>query len=204
MKRLYVVRHGNTFESGEAPRRIGYRTDLPLTVAGREQADALGRPFRSNVEFSRAFSSNLLRTRETAQAILMRQSDPLALEHAEFLNEIDHGPDEDRPEGEVLERVGRSALDLWDTALIPPAGWDAGADWRIPAWRAFAAEIDQAQGDAAILLVTSNGAARFALSAFGLNSGDKSKAAKLRTGSYGLIEIDGGRFRLKVWDKRPE
>ena len=115
--------------------------------------------------------------------------------------EIDHGPDEDRPESEVLERIGRSALELWDTELVPPPGWDAGADWRIPAWRAFAAEMQDGE---AILLVTSNGAARFALAAFGLNSGDNGKAAKLRTGSYGLIEIDGGTFRLKEWDKRPD
>ena len=34
MTRLVIVRHGNTFEAGEPPRRIGARTDLPLTATG--------------------------------------------------------------------------------------------------------------------------------------------------------------------------
>ena len=41
-----VVRHGNTFEADEQPRRIGARTDLPLTAKGVEQARALGRRTR--------------------------------------------------------------------------------------------------------------------------------------------------------------
>jgi broad specificity phosphatase PhoE len=45
MTRIVIVRHGNTFEAGETPRRIGARTDLPLTADGQAQADALGRWF---------------------------------------------------------------------------------------------------------------------------------------------------------------
>ena len=48
MTRLYIARHGNTFEAGEAPRRVGRRTDLPLTAAGRAQAEALGRRFAAD------------------------------------------------------------------------------------------------------------------------------------------------------------
>ena len=39
---LVIARHGNTFESGETPRRVGARTDLPLTEKGRQQAQAIG------------------------------------------------------------------------------------------------------------------------------------------------------------------
>ena len=31
MTTLVVIRHGNTFEADEEPRRVGARTDLPLT-----------------------------------------------------------------------------------------------------------------------------------------------------------------------------
>lgn len=204
MTRLYIVRHGNTFEAGEPPRRIGSRTDLPLTPTGLQQADALGRWFRSaGVQFGRAFSSKLVRARASAEAIIARQPHPLVVEDAPFLLEIDHGPDEDKPEAEVVARIGRSAIELWDSNLVAPTGWDVGAPWRIAAWNDFAAQVG-ARADESILLVTSNGAARFALAAFGLNRGDN-RSAKLRTGAYGLIEVDGGgAFRLVDWDRRPD
>jgi probable phosphoglycerate mutase len=206
MTRLYIVRHGNTFEAGEVPRRIGWRTDLPLTAAGLAQADALGDLFaREGVRFARALSSGLKRTQTTAEAILARQPSPLLLERADFLAEIDHGPDEDREEDAVLARIGRSALDLWDADAVPPPGWDVKPDWRRAQWLAFAEEMSAAHRDDSILLVTSNGAGRFALSAFGLRPGERVRGVKFRTGSYGLVETGGsGKFRLLEWDRRPD
>lgn len=206
MTKLYIVRHGNTFEAGEAPRRIGSRTDLPLTAAGLAQAEALGAHFaQAGVRFAQALSSGLKRTQATAEAILARQPNPLVLETAAFLCEIDHGPDEDQPEDAVLARIGRSALDQWDSEAVPPPGWDVQPDWRRAQWLAFAEAAVVAHRDDAILLVTSNGAGRFALSAFGLKPGGKATGVKFRTGSYGLVEAGGsGKFRLVEWDRRPD
>lgn len=203
MTRLYIVRHGNTFEAGEAPRRIGSRTDLPLTAAGLAQAEALGAFFaREGVRFARALSSPLRRTRATAEAVLGRQPYPLVLETADFLAEIDHGPDENQPEDVVLARIGRAALELWDSEAVPPEGWDVRPDWRRAQWLGFAEEAVASHPDDAILLVTSNGAGRFALSAFGLKPG---QGSKFRTGSYGLVTAGGGgKFRLVEWDRRPD
>jgi probable phosphoglycerate mutase len=206
MTRLYIVRHGNTFEAGETPRRIGSRTDLPLTAAGLAQAEALGTYFaREGVAFSRALSSGLKRTRATGEAILARQAHPLVLETADFLAEVDHGPDENQTEDAVLARIGRASLELWDAEAVPPPGWDVRAEWRRKCWLAFAEEAVAAHRDDAILLVTSNGAGRFALSAFGLKPGGKAQGVKFRTGSFGLVEAGGGgKFRLLDWDKRPD
>jgi len=206
MTLLYIVRHGNTFEAGEAPRRVGSRTDLPLTTTGLQQADALGAHLAaSGVRFARALSSNLKRTRSTAEAILARQAHPLVLETGDFLAEVDHGPDENQPEDVVLARIGRAALELWDSEAVPPPGWEVRADWRRARWLEFANEAVTAHRDDAILLVTSNGAGRFALSAFDLKPGGKPAGVKFRTGSYGLVEAGGGgRFRLLEWDKRPD
>ncbi len=192
MTRLVIVRHGNTFEAGETPRRIGARTDLPLTEAGIEQARALGFHFaRNRVAFDRVLSGPLLRTRHTASEIVDKEP-----ETAAFLTEIDHGPDENQPEDAVVARIGREALENWERALVAPPGWDTGAEWRIAAWRELALAAD-----GTILCVTSNGAARFALAALGLMGDDG--AARLRTGSYGVIEIHGSRARLAGWDVRP-
>lgn len=192
MTRLVIVRHGNTFEAGEAPRRVGARTDLPLTEAGIEQARALGWHFAKNrVQFDRVLSSPLLRTRQTASEIVDK-----APETADFLVEIDHGPDENLTEDAVIARIGREALEGWERSLVAPPGWDVGAEWRIPAWQEFARSAD-----GTILLVTSNGAARFALAALGLMGEDG--AQKLRTGSYGVIDIHGSSARLIGWNQRP-
>ena len=77
MANLYVVRHGNTFEAGEAPRRVGARTDLPLTAAGLAQAEALGRHFAdAGIRFTAVLSGPLLRTRQTAAAIIAFSAAP--------------------------------------------------------------------------------------------------------------------------------
>jgi probable phosphoglycerate mutase len=186
--RLWIMRHGNTFAAGEAPRRIGARTDLPLTDEGRAQAAALRDRFMGTA-LARVLSGPLSRTRETA-AILGR-GEP---EIASLLDEIDHGPDEDADEAAVTVRIGKAALSAWDAEAIAPPDWIVAADARIAGWRRLFAEAD---GDVA--LVTSNGAARFALLAGGL----RPSSFKLRTGAFGRIDVSGGSVELREWDVRP-
>ncbi len=186
MARAFVVRHGNTFATGEPPRRIGARTDLPLVESGRAQAQALRAHFAERgIRFARVLASPLLRTRETAALI----APDLPAEPTEWLREIDHGPDEGRTEGEVLARIGAGALELWEAEAVPPPGWIVHAEARLAGWRGFLSEdlIDDT------LLVTSNGAARYLRLALGLGP------AKLRTGAF--AEVAGG--QLVAWDRRP-
>jgi probable phosphoglycerate mutase len=203
MTRLVIARHGNTFEAGEPARRIGARTDLPLTAAGLEQARALRQHFLANgVRFDRILSSALQRTRQTAEAIA-GDTGP-GIETASFLTEIDHGPDEGQTEADVVARLGNEAITLWDREWVAPEGWEVGAQWRVPAWREFVERVAEELPEGTILLVTSNGAARFALAALGLKPGESRATVKFRTGSYGVIEVLGGAdFRLVGWDMRP-
>lgn len=201
MTRLVIVRHGNTFEAGEPPRRIGARTDLPLTAAGVAQAEALARHFAANgVTFNQVLSGELKRTRRTAEAIVGTQP----IETAAFLTEIDHGPDEGQPETAVISRLGNDAITLWETQWVAPEGWEVGAQWRLLAWREFVERVAEELPDGTILLVTSNGAARFALAALGLKPGENRAGVKFRTGSYGVVQAGSGAdFRLLGWDIRP-
>jgi probable phosphoglycerate mutase len=186
MARIVVVRHGDTFATGEPVLRIGARTDLPLVASGRAQAERLRERLDAlGWRFARVLSGPLRRTVETAG--LLTGTEP---ERAHWLAEIDHGPDEGRPEAEVVARIGRAALDRWNAEALPPPGWLVDADARIAAWRAFLGTDEDA------LLVTSNGAARFALAAIGARPVG---GLKLRTGAYGVIE-DGG---LAAWNVRP-
>ncbi|RJG54962.1 histidine phosphatase family protein [Sphingobium terrigena] len=196
MRRLFIIRHGNTFASSAQACRIGSRTDLPLVESGHAQAQRLGAWFASqDLAISRLLTSPLLRARQTAQAIAD------AIGHApdgtrDWLGEIDHGPDEGRPEEEVLARIGAQAIADWDERAIAPVDWIVDADARIAAWRTYFAE----GAEGVDLLVTSNGAARFALLAAGLPLG----SLKLRTGAFGELAVDAdGGVTLAQWDARP-
>lgn len=196
-----IVRHGNTFETGEPPRRIGARTDLSLTRHGRSQAERLGRLFaEQRFDFARIEVSPLARTRQTAQEILRHLPGAPAVNTAEWLREIDHGPDENQPEDAVIARIGRDALTAWDHWARPPAGWIVDAETRVASWRALFAR-DQGP----TLLVTSNGAARFALIAAGLDTAARASGTmKLAPGSYGIItKSPDGTFAMAHWGIRP-
>ncbi|MBV7266337.1 histidine phosphatase family protein [Erythrobacter sp. WH131] len=200
-----IIRHGNTFESGEQPRRIGARTDLHLTARGVQQAEALGRHFAQlEWEFSRVLVSPLARTRQTAEAVLSQVSVSPEPEFAPFLREIDHGPDESRTEDEIVERIGTDALAAWDEAGRVPPDWIVDPEARLSAWRDLFSAPSNADG--ATLLVTSNGAARFALLADPAlrDAAKKLGSLKLPTGGYGVIARDDvGKLCLGDWGVRP-
>ncbi|MGC4252377.1 MAG: histidine phosphatase family protein [Sphingobium sp.] len=195
-RRIFIVRHGNTFESGAPPCRIGAGTDIPLVATGQAQADRLGAWFAEQpFAIRHIFSGPLLRARETAERIGTALGKPIAA-FLPWLNEIDHGRDEGLPESEVLARIGAQAIEAWDEQAIAPPGWQVDAEERIAAWKTYFTD-----GEAGTdILVTSNGAARFALVALGLPLA----SLKLRTGALGelLIEADG-HVELQCWDYRP-
>lgn len=195
--RLFIVRHGNTFDAGDIVTRVGGRTDLPLSVSGKAQAEALGRHFAGTI-FATARSGPLKRTRQTASAILAAQVNPPELITDLFLREIDYGPDENRPEDEVVARIGKPALDAWERNSIPPPGWRVDPDALIGNWQETFAELRDEPGDH--LIVTSNGIARFALAAAGARRHD----AKLKTGAWGVFEVKGEDVSVLAWNVRPE
>lgn len=199
MSRLIIVRHGNTFAAGEPARRIGARTDLPLTKAGEAQARELGRKFRQHdLRFGRALAGPLKRARDSAALLLAELCDPPPLVMEPMLDEIDHGPDESQPEAAVRARIGEAALADWDCEGTPPEGWRVDRAARLAWWQAM---LDEA-GDQTTLLVTSNGAARFALLALGRPLAPA--GLKLRTGAFGILDRDAGSWRVSAWDQRPD
>jgi broad specificity phosphatase PhoE len=195
---VYIVRHGNTFEKGDVVTRVGGRTDLPLSPSGRAQAERLAAHFSGQaLRFASARSGPLKRTRETAAAILTADPSAPDLLTELFLREIDYGPDENRPEDQVVARIGKPALEAWERASIPPPGWRVDPPAIIGNWQELFSDLAEEPGPH--LIVTSNGIARFALAAIGASRPD----AKLATGAYGVISLDGGGALLESWNVRP-
>lgn len=206
MTTLVIARHGNTFEDGETPRRVGARTDIPLTDKGREQAQAIGRWLeQSGYIPAAAFCSFLMRTKETAHIALREIGSaitPLALE---MLDEIDYGPDENKTEDEVTARVGANALKQWDESGAVPPGWRADPDAIIKNWTSFGKRIVRDYPEKTVFAVTSNGIARFAPHMTGEFDSFKSRhKIKISTGHVCVLKHDGKRWRVEEWNIRPK
>jgi broad specificity phosphatase PhoE len=193
--RLFVLRHGNTFDKGDVVTRVGGRTDLPLSISGKAQAAALAKHF-AGTAFATARSGPLKRTRETASAILAAQANPPELLTDLFLREIDYGPDENRPEEEVIARIGKPALEAWERDAIVPPGWRADPAAIIGNWQELFHELRDEPGNH--LVVTSNGIARFALHAANAHRPDM----KLSTAAWGVIVLEGEQARVETWNAR--
>jgi 2,3-bisphosphoglycerate-dependent phosphoglycerate mutase len=205
MTRLVICRHGNTFGPEDTPTRVGARTDLPLVTSGEQQAHALGIHFKAQgITFSRAFCSHLQRTRQTAEIALDAMGDDQNVDPLNFLSEIDYGPDEDKTEDEVIERIGKDAITKWDEDAIAPEGWDVDPDFIIGDWLSFGDYAQHHFKDQTIMMVTSNGTARFAPHLTGdFIRFKKNNDIKLKTGAYGILTYDGNKWVAECWNVRP-
>ena len=204
MTDIFIVRHGNTFDKGDVVTRVGARTDLALSQSGLAQADALAAHFQDIAPngFDRAYCSPLIRTRQTGEAILAASARAPELETLEFLREVDYGPDENQPEPEVVARIGEAALNAWEMDGVPPPGWDIDPAKVKTDWQALLAEMAHLSPQRPILIVTSNGVARFVLDAMTESATDLD-SIKLKTGAYGRVQVDGDAVILQAWNVRP-
>jgi broad specificity phosphatase PhoE len=101
---IALVRHGET-EWSRAGKHTG-RTDVPLTPAGRKQAEAVGAALRDR-EFARVLTSPLGRAAETARLAGFGDR----AEEREALREWDYGEYEGRTTPQIREE--RPGWTLW-------------------------------------------------------------------------------------------
>jgi len=129
-------------------------------------------------------------------------TDLLVLLILPFLTEIDYGEDENKQEADVIARLGQAALDAWDADAIPPDGWHVDPKALIQDWKDVIARAASLPANANILIVTSNGIARFLLDA--VDTLPPESARKLKTGAYGQISVTpDGASALISWNVRP-
>ncbi len=198
--KLIIARHGNTFRPDETPTRVGARTDLPLTEGGEEQALKLGHHLKSaKLKPDLVYTSFLRRTIDTARLACVALGCGNPPECLEIFNEIDYGPDENQTEDKVLERVGDAAIKNWDTEGTMPEGWSPRPIQILLDWKNFLKNCADTHKDQTIMVVTSNGIARFALHHA---ENGRDFPPKLSTGAYGILEFDKN-WRVSDWNIRP-
>jgi probable phosphoglycerate mutase len=204
MTRLLIARHGNTFDKGDVLLRVGKRTDLPLSTSGKEQAEKLGAYLaKKYTKIDKVFSSNLMRTKDTAKIALKTMgvfdADVTA---SDIFDEIDYGLDEGKTEEEVILRLGVEALKKWDEQAIAPKGWLVDVEQIKENWIDFADSINKS--NEVILVVTSNGTVRFA--PYILDNPDEfiaSNNIKLATGAVSCFAFEGGKWKVEYWGYKP-
>ena len=164
---LLIARHGNTLNPGEPPRRVGARTDDPLVET--EKASAIGRYLKTHDFIPDAvFSSPLKRTHQTVSIALETAGfSHIKIQTDEIFREIDYGPDENRVEDEVIARVGQEAIAAWNEQAKVPEGWLVDPAGIEQDWLAFGKRIEAQYPNGKILVMTSNGIARFSPILFG-------------------------------------
>jgi 2,3-bisphosphoglycerate-dependent phosphoglycerate mutase len=204
--RIIIARHGNTFGPGDTPTRVGARTDLGLVDSGRRQGEALGQHLvREDMKPAITYSAVLKRTRETAELALAAANLPLQVLTETMFNEIDYGPDENKTEAQVVGRIGGKAIDDWNKYATVPDGWSVDAAEIKSNWHNFSERCLRIHCGETVLVVTSNGIARFA--PFITGDFDGFAAAhdiKLSTGAVGVIEHIDRRWQVTQWNVRPD
>ncbi len=205
MTTLIIARHGNTFGPDDTPTRVGCHTDLPLVEKGIEQAKAIGRYLKENRMIPDVvYASHLQRTQTTAQIAVKESGVTNPVFTLDMFNEIDYGPDENKTEEEVIARIGAYAIKKWDEEAIVPDGWKADPKTIIHNWELFAEQIRAHDDDETVLVVTSNGIARFAPHLTGDFEGFRANhPLKLSTGALGILKYEDNRWTVQGWNIKP-
>lgn len=204
--RLIVARHGNTFEKGDVIRRVGARTDLPLTPEGKTQTRILGEHLRETYGVpDTLITGELSRLEESTNEIAAAFTPSPPILRDNRFNELDYGIHDGMEEEAFIHLVGKEQLEAWNTQAIPLKEWRLSREDLFQIWEDFSDELKSGSLGSLVLVVTSNGIARFA----GGLTGDFSQfcqehSLKLSTGGYGVFALTSeGKWEVEKWNIRP-
>lgn len=200
--RIIIARHGNTFTKDQTPTRVGARTDLDLVEEHRGRS--VGKYLKDNgLVPDEVFSGPLKRHIQTAEFAIEEMKPEQAIRVDNSFNEIDYGVDENKPEEEVIARLGQEALDKWNKHAIVPEGWDVDPDALIAAWKDFANLVEAEYKGQTVAMFSSNGIIRFAPHITGdFDSFAKEHDIKVATGGVCIFEKEDGdaRWKCTAWN----
>jgi probable phosphoglycerate mutase len=181
---------------------VGADQDLPLTALGRDQARAVGAALLElGLKISRVIAGPLLRTREFASLLIDEGGSNLKLASDNRLRELDYGAWGGLSDDEIRALSGDQALRDWQERGVRPEGveFSPSAEDLDKEARALLGELSCVAGVS--VLVTSNGRLR----EFGRVVADMAAgAAKVGTGCVCVLEFEHGKWRVVVWNERPD
>ncbi|MGH2806882.1 MAG: MSMEG_4193 family putative phosphomutase [Actinomycetota bacterium] len=117
MTTFFLVRHAVTSHTGK--KLTGWLDGVPLTDEGREQATAVAEQL-ADVKFDAIYSSPILRTLKTAEAIAARHD--VQVKTTRGLGEVEYGKWTDRPIKVLARTKLWSAVQRWPSSVRFPEG----------------------------------------------------------------------------------
>lgn len=206
--RIYLVRHGNTFETGQTVTYVGKQSDLALSIRGKEQAHELGRVFQSHlVQVDGIYCGHLKRQTEFAR--ILHTYLPLAAlkTNESALDELDYGP----WEGLTVDQIQAQ----WPQAY---QDWCQRAKWAKGIFNEASHTCDQhiehwidsrfQKKERSVLAVSSNGKIRLFLKHHPelwktIEQKGIMERYKIKTGHYCEVVIQDQRLEVIKWNCPP-
>jgi probable phosphoglycerate mutase len=227
--RIIIARHGNTFSKGQTPTRVGGRTDLPLVE--ENLGKMIGKYLKENDLIPQiVWAAPLKRTMQTAMLATKEMGLDFSPIADDSFVEIDYGPDENKTEDETMLRLGKCYLEkdgvdfselsdeeiikrgdevikIWNSDAVVPEGWNVDPNEIIESWNSLGEKVKKEFEGKTVMVVTSNGIARFAPHLTGdFDAFAKENPLKIATGALCIFEKedDEQNYKCTAWNLRPK
>lgn len=207
--RIFLIRHGNTFNQGEPVFWCGRRHDLPLTEHGERQAEWVGLELKKLIESApgnpvRIVSGPLSRHRNTAAVIA--QTIDCSTESVLFderLNELDYGTWEGKTDAELNAAGFAAELQQWrDCGVWPTAAKFSPSRSDVIGGLHQLIGESSLDGDLNLILITSNGVLMHAATLLAPGT-VLPNSGRVPTGSVSCVIVRNGFGKCKFWGMHP-
>lgn len=204
---LILVRHGNTFDSNETPVQVGFKTDLPLTPQGKQQATIFANYLKiSQINPDVIYAGQLKRQQETAEVIGKAFNLPFCFEPG--LNEIDYGLWEGQTEIEIKQKWIKAYQDWLEAAIWPKVIFGSSLESHLAKIKTWLEHLKREHPNQTVVGVTSNGIIRLFLYFSNLNWPKLVETRhladyKVKTGHYCKLTLTSEGLSIQEWNKRP-
>ena len=206
---LILVRHGNTFESGERVYWVGCQQDLPLTALGITQALPVVHTLKTmqlmpHVCYAGSLKRLTMFANEIMRVFNIKKINPIIDKR---LNEIDYGEWGGLTSQEIEKRFGKAALERWEKKAIWPlpseGHWGESEHAVMARIQTFLTELIHNHIDQVVLVVTSNGCLRYFLEVMPIEKRNKIDTNKLKvaTGHFCWMTYHDNRWSLNSWNQ---
>ncbi len=203
--KLILVRHGNTFETGEEAKQVGSRTDLPLTATGKKQARQMGDYLLShNLLPTAIFTGPLVRQTESAQIIAQQLSIPTVLQEP-ALTEIDYGLWEGLSSAAISSRWPTEHANWTHAGIWPSHIFEGSEEKHLANIKRWLTQLRCTYEPQDILLaISSNGIMRyFCNQRMDFASCNKTEQLKVKTGHFCILELTQEYLHTHLWNQNP-
>lgn len=200
--RLFLIRHGNTFESHDVPVMVGSQTDMALTHKGLAQAKDMAMYFEQNkIQIDHLICGGLLRQQQMAQALCERFPHLSPKSEAAF-DEIDYG----EWEGLTPEQVKKTwpkDYERWVRFATWPKTFGQSGNEKRKVLLDWIDDAKETMADKTVVIATSQGVIKLFVSLYpALWEKNDLEAFRVKTGHFCELTL-ADTVTIEQWNQPP-